>query len=162
MLASFACMPAITPPSMGHPSILLPSWPHTDVSPMPCESAWWPQVSIETKPSWVASGLAAGRRYRTDIQRARSLRERQRQLILHLREVSTQISAMAADDPWKLVQRVFEYGFFFNGLAQVCPPRIRAPVLHEQNGLFPTACRIGCPIEVSPSLSQSEAGGIAL
>ena len=68
---------------------------------------------------------------------------------------------MAADDPWKLVQRIFEYGFFFNGLAQVCPPRICAPGPHDESRLaffHLTACRGECPSVVSPGLSESEAG----
>ena len=90
---------------------------------------------IQTELYLISMLLAAGCRYHTDIQRARSLKDRQRQLISHLIEVSNQISEMAADDPWKLVQRIFEYGFFFNGLAQVCPPSTRAPGMHDESRL---------------------------
>ena len=59
-------------------------------------------------------------RYRTDFQPKRMLREKQKHLLSHLKQVSGQISEMAANDPWKLIQRAFEYGFLLNGLAQVC------------------------------------------
>lgn len=61
-------------------------------------------------------------RYRTDLQPRRILREKQKQLVSHCVQVSGAIADMAASDPWKLVQLAFEYGFFFNGLAQVCAP----------------------------------------
>lgn len=58
-------------------------------------------------------------RYRTDFQPKRMLKEKQKHLLSHLKQVSGQISDMAANDPWKLIQRAFEYGFLLNGLAQV-------------------------------------------
>lgn len=59
-------------------------------------------------------------RYRTDFQPKRMLREKQKHLLSHLKQVSGHISEMAANNPWKLIQRAFEYGFLLNGLAQVC------------------------------------------
>lgn len=58
-------------------------------------------------------------RYRTDFQPRWMLREKRKQLVSHCVHVSYALMDMAAADPWKLVQRAFEYGFFFNGLAQV-------------------------------------------
>lgn len=60
-------------------------------------------------------------RYRTDLQPRRVLREKQKQLVSHMMQVSGQIRDMAAADPWKLLQRSLEYAFFLNGLAQVRP-----------------------------------------
>ena len=58
-------------------------------------------------------------RYRTDFQPRWMLREKRKQLVSHCIHLSSALMDMAAADPWKLVQRAFEYGFFFNGLAQV-------------------------------------------
>ncbi len=59
------------------------------------------------------------RRYRTEYQPKRMLREKQKHLLSNLKMVSSHVSDMAVNDPWKLIQRAFEYGFLLNGLAQV-------------------------------------------
>ena len=75
--------------------------------------------SVKRVQSHVPEGAAVHCRYRTDFQHRWRLRDKQKELASHCLEFSSAVMDMAASNPWKLLQRAFELGFFVNGLAQV-------------------------------------------
>ena len=73
------------------------------------------------------------------------MREKRKELVSHCIHISGTIMDMIASDPWKLVQRTFEYGFFINGLAQVQTPHLLGEISQRHNAfLAKSCCRKSC------------------